>query len=52
MKFGLKMACYLATGLGAALHAFVHKPWAVALGGAMSGLGAVGALFFAVALRY
>lgn len=52
VKFGLKMTCYLATGFGAALHAFVRKRWALALGGAMSGLGAVGALFFAMALRY
>ena len=51
-KFGLKMACYLVTGFGAALHVLVRKRWARAIGGAMSGLGAVGALFFAIALRY
>lgn len=51
-KFGLKMTCYLITGVGAALHSFVPKRWALALGGAMAGLGAVGALFFAVSLRY
>ena len=52
VKFGLKIAGYLATGFGAALHVFVHKRWALALGGAMSGLGAVWALFFAISLRY
>ena len=52
MKFGFKMTCYLVTGIGAALHVLVRKRWALALGGAMSGLGAVGVLFFAVALRY
>ena len=51
-KFGLKMTCYLVTGIGAALHAFVPKRWALALGGAMAGLGAIGALFFAVSLRF
>ena len=52
MKFGFKMTCYLITGIGAALHAFVPRKWALALGGAMSAGGAIGALFFAVALKY
>ena len=51
-KFGLKMTCYLITGIGAALHQLVKRKWALALGGAMGGLGALGALFFAVALKY
>lgn len=52
MKFGIKMTCYLITGIGAALHSMVKKKWAMALGGAMAGLGAVATLFFAVALKY
>lgn len=51
-KFGLKMTCYLITGFGAALHTLVRRRWALALGGAMGGLGALGTLFFAVSLRY
>lgn len=50
--FGIKMTCYLITGGGAALHSLVKKRWALALGGAMAGLGAVAVLFCAVALRY
>lgn len=51
-KFGLTMTCYLITGFGAALHQLVRKPWALAIGGAMGGLGALATLFFAVSLRY
>ena len=61
VKFGLKMTCYLITALGAVLHTAgpsvgrryrrVRVPF-LAVGGAASGLGAVGALFFAVALTY
>ncbi len=52
MKFGIKMTCYLITGFGAALHSMVKKKWAMALGGAAAGLGAVATLFFAVSLKY
>ena len=60
-KFGLKMTCYLITGIGAALHSLgpsigQTKPKLrvplLAIGGAASGLGAIGVLFFAVALKY
>ena len=60
-KFGLKMTCYLLTGFGAAIHTLgptvgrskpkLRTPM-LAVGGAAGALGAVGALFFAVALRY
>jgi putative copper export protein len=60
-KFGLKMTCYLITGFGAALHSFgptvgrtkpkLRVPM-LAIGGAASSLGALGVLFFAVALKY
>lgn len=51
-KFGMKMTCFLITGGGAALHTLVKKKWALALGGACAGLGAVATLFFAVSLKY
>ena len=47
--FGFKMTCFLITGGGAALHVLVKKKWALALGGAMASLGAVGTLLGAVA---
>jgi hypothetical protein len=60
-KFGLKMTCYLITAFGAAIHQAgpivgrtkpkLRGPM-LGIGGAMSGLGAIGALFFAVALKY
>ncbi len=60
-KFGLKMACYLLTGIGAAVHSFgpsvgktkpkLRTPM-LAIGGAASAIGAIGALFFAVSLKY
>jgi len=50
--FGIKMTCYLITGGGAALHSLVKQRWALALGGAMAGGGAIAVLFCAVALRY
>lgn len=50
--FGLKMTCFVITGAGAALHSLVPKTWARGVGGAASALGAVGVLFFAVALKY
>ncbi len=50
--FGMKMTFFIITGAGAALHSLVAKPWAKAVGGAASALGAVGVLFFAVALTY
>ena len=60
-KFGLKMMCYLITGFGAALHSLgptigLTRPKLrvplLAVGGLASGVGAIGVLFFAVALRY
>ena len=60
-KFGLKMTCYLLTGIGAALHSLgpsvgVRHPRLrapmFAIGGTVGGLGALGVLFFAVALKY
>lgn len=61
IAFGLKMTCYLITLFGALLHTFgptvgrskprLRVPM-LAVGGAASTLGAVGALFFAVALKY
>lgn len=47
--FGFKMTCFLITGGGAALHVLVKKKWALALGGAMASLGAIGTLLGAVA---
>jgi hypothetical protein len=47
--FGFKMTCFLITGGGAALHSLIKKKWALALGGAMASLGAVGTLLGAVA---
>ena len=60
-KFGIKMTCYLITMFGAMLHTAgprvgMSKPKLrtpmLAIGGAASALGAIGALFFAVALKY
>ena len=60
-KFGLKMTCYLLTGIGAGLHSFgtnvgrtrpkLRVPM-LAIGGVVGAVGALGALFFAVSLRY
>jgi putative copper export protein len=47
--FGFKMTCFLITGAGAALHSFVKRRWALALGGAAAALGAIGTLLGAVA---
>lgn len=47
--FGFKMTSFLITGAGAALHSLVKKKWALALGGALASLGAVGTLLGAVA---
>ena len=47
--FSFKMSCFLITGAGAALHSLVRQKWALALGGAMASLGAVGALLGAIA---
>jgi uncharacterized membrane protein len=59
--FGLKMACYVITAFGAILHTVgptvgrsqpkLRVPL-LAVGGAFSLLGALGTLFFAVALKY
>lgn len=61
VKFGIKMTCYLVTLFGAILHTAgptvgrskpkLRVPM-LAIGGAASSLGAIGALFFAVALKY
>lgn len=60
-KFGIKMTCYLVSLIGAILHTLgptvgrsnpkLRVPM-LAIGGAASSLGAVGALFFAVSLKY
>ncbi len=60
-KFGIKMTCYLLTAFGAALHSAgpsvgrtrpaLRVPM-LAVGGTVGAFGAVGALFFAVALKY
>jgi putative copper export protein len=50
--FGAKMTCFIVTGAGAALHVLVPAKWAKAIGGAAASLGAIGVLFFAVALKY
>lgn len=60
-KFGLKMTFYLLSGTGAALHSFatsvgkkrpaLRVPM-LAVGGSASAIGAIGVLFFAVALKY
>lgn len=49
--FGIKMTCVLVSAVGAVLHIMAggRKPL-LAAGGAMSSLGAVGALFFAMVL--
>jgi hypothetical protein len=47
--FGFKMTCFLITGFGAALHSLIKKKWALAIGGALGALGAVGTLLGAVA---
>jgi uncharacterized membrane protein len=61
VKFGIKMTFYLVTMFGAILHTMgptvgrskpkLRVPM-LAIGGAASSLGAIGALFFAVALKY
>ena len=50
--FGIKMAAWLVSGFGAALHALVPKTWARAAGGTAASLGAVVALLAAAGMRY
>jgi putative copper export protein len=49
-KFGIKMTFVLITGFGAAAHSMISHRAALIAGGAMAAVGAVGALFFGVAL--
>jgi putative copper export protein len=48
---GLKLVLVAASGVGAALHRRSTTTLALAIGGAVAGLGAVGALFLGVNLR-
>ena len=47
----MKLACVTISGVGAGLHVLSRSRAALAIGGAASSLGAVGALLLGVSLR-
>ena len=47
----VKLGLVIVSGIAAAAHAFAHRRAAIAAGGALAGLAALGALFLGVLLR-